>query len=438
MTQQDSRRRVIITFLGNRALPTTYRHNEVDYKGNVFAEALRQFTDYDLMLVCTTDEARKNTWPVLKELHDTKIEEVPIPTGRTTDEMWTTFGIITEKVKERDVVTFDITHGLRSLPFLVFLFAAYLKAAKKVTIDAIYYGALELGSSGPRPTSVQPDAKVETQPKPAPVIDLSEFVSMIDWITATERFVQTGSGEALANMLRDQVPPGPVMRTDMQQRELGKSLKYLAGVIEDTSASLAITHPLETMAQAANMERALSQAQSAISTLVKPFDVLAEQVKQAYAAFALGDAKIPANARANLIIQHDMIKWYIDKDQFVQAATLMREWLVSIGMIGIACPDLFDRAQRDAVEHSLNNLAERRKPKPRSPLTPHRDSDLHAVPHQSKLISLWIDVTVLRNDLAHCGMDLRNTKSAEAVANSIRALFSASVDIRNLFLSANT
>ena len=69
----------------------------------------------------------------------------------------------------------------------VFLFAAYLKAAKNVTIDAIYYGALELGNSE---TGI-----------PAPVIDLSEFVSMIDWLTATDQFIKTGNGKSLANLL---------------------------------------------------------------------------------------------------------------------------------------------------------------------------------------------------------------------------------------------
>lgn len=408
--------RTIITFLGTNPRPATYVFEGQTYSGEQFAKALHQFCPYTRMLVCLTDKARDESWHYIEVLDDPRICPIDIPTAGTPHDMWRVFEIITEAVKENEHVVFDITHAFRSLPFLVFLFAAYLKTAKRVTIDAVYYGAYELGN-------------------PAPVQDLSEFVSMIDWITATERFVQTGSGEALADLLRDRVPPGPMMRTDLQQRELGKSLKYLAGVIEDTSASLAITHPLETMAQAANMERALNQAQAATSTLVKPFDVLAGQVRQAYAPFALGDAKGLANARTNLTIQNDMIKWYIDKDQFVQAATLMREWLVSIGMFGIACTDLFDRAQRDAVEHSLNNLAEQRKPRPRNPLNPNRDSDLRTMPYQSKLIDLWIDVTVLRNDLAHCGMDLKNTKSAKAVANSISALFPAIVEIRNIFLA---
>lgn len=152
--------RKIITFLGDRgALQTTYSYNGNLYVGGVFAEALRQFCQYDTMLVCVTEKAKENTWSVLEALADPCIKPIDIPTGRTTDEMWQTFKIITEYVDENDRVIFDITHGLRSLPFLVFLFAAYLKAAKNVTIEAIYYGALELGNS--------------RNGIPAPVIDLS-------------------------------------------------------------------------------------------------------------------------------------------------------------------------------------------------------------------------------------------------------------------------
>ena len=178
----------IITFLGDRgARQTTYIHNQKEYVGGVFAEALRQFCEYNTMLVCVTERARENTWPVLEALGDSRIKPIDIPTGRSTEEMWQTFKIIAEQVNENDHVIFDITHGLRSLPFLVFLFAAYLKAAKNVTIDAIYYGALELGNSK---TGI-----------PAPVIDLSEFVSMIDWLTATDQFIKTGNGKSLANLL---------------------------------------------------------------------------------------------------------------------------------------------------------------------------------------------------------------------------------------------
>ena len=90
----------IITFLGDRgALQTTYTHNGNEYVGGVFAEALRQFCEYDTMLVCVTERAKENTWPVLEALGDSRIKPIDIPTGRSTEEMWQTFKIIAEQVE---------------------------------------------------------------------------------------------------------------------------------------------------------------------------------------------------------------------------------------------------------------------------------------------------------------------------------------------------
>ena len=122
-----------------------------------FSQALREFIEFDRMLVFVTNEARETTWPVLRDLHDPRILPVSIPVGNDSDGLWTLFDRLIEHVAEGDTLIFDITHGLRSIPFLVFLAAAYLKTARNVTIEAILYGAYELG-------------------QPAPVIDLSEFV----------------------------------------------------------------------------------------------------------------------------------------------------------------------------------------------------------------------------------------------------------------------
>jgi CRISPR-associated DxTHG motif protein len=178
----------IITFLG--ATPATFtttyifkdkNGDDKKYDGKVFTEALRQFCEYDSMLVCVTEKAKAVNWPVLEALKDPRIQAIDIPTGNDTAQMWQIFTIITEHIDTGDRVIFDITHGLRSLPFLVFLFAAYFKTAKKVIIEAIYYGAFDLKSENNGL---------------APVIDLSEFVSMIDWIAASNQFVETGDAGA--------------------------------------------------------------------------------------------------------------------------------------------------------------------------------------------------------------------------------------------------
>ena len=117
--------RKLITFLGKYLQqPITYLFDGQTYQGRVFAEALRQFAKFDQMLVFTTEEAQTTTWPVLEALDDDRIQSIPIPIGKNEEELWELFNIFTQQAEQDDTLIFDITHALRSIPFLVFLAAA--------------------------------------------------------------------------------------------------------------------------------------------------------------------------------------------------------------------------------------------------------------------------------------------------------------------------
>jgi hypothetical protein len=88
----------IVTFLGDRGLfETKYRFGDRTqfYTGDVFAEALVQFCEFDRMIVCVTEKAKLNTWSKLVNLqNDPRVQALDIPTGMDTGEMWQTFEII--------------------------------------------------------------------------------------------------------------------------------------------------------------------------------------------------------------------------------------------------------------------------------------------------------------------------------------------------------
>ncbi|WP_390693378.1 TIGR02221 family CRISPR-associated protein [Aetokthonos hydrillicola] len=306
--------------------------------------------------------------------------------------MWETFKTITKHVNEKDSVVFDITHGLRSLPFLVFLFAAYLKAAKRVTIDAIYYGALELGNFK---TGL-----------PAPVIDLSEFVSMIDWLTATERFVEIGDGQALANLLKTAIPSGVELRDNPASRPLKSQLEKTAKSIETISLALNLTRPIETMQSATSLEEILKQAESSFAERAKPFSLLSERVVQEYGQFALESPTDQAALAENLWLQLQMIKWYIQRDRVVQAVTLAREWLISVLVLKFGELMLDHRKGRKYVEDAINNAVEKTKVSSRPIIASPCDEKFAELPQTDELVKLWSQMTELRNDIAHVGMNL--------------------------------
>ena len=395
----------LITFLGvlnDRATAVRYRHHDQVYEGLVFAEALQVFCPHDMMLLCVTQSARETTLPLLRQrthvLDDPRVRVVDIPTGEDSDQIWATFKTIVDNVNEDDHVKFDITHGLRSISFMVFLFAAYLKSAKNVSIDAIYYGALDLRSSNKEGV--------------APVIDLSEFSAMLDWIMATNQFVRNGDGSDLASLIRTGEPVSSPLINDPANHMLRDQMESMAGVIEQMSWALALARPIETMERASALRMRLKLAGTAVAERAQPFAVLMDKVRTAYAPFALLNPLAPANLKTDLRLQLDMFKWYVDKRAFVQAAALGRELVVSLVAFGLGennIDDLFN--VRQPVENALNNYRGIRDEKE----TPYTVDDMRKVDVTGQLATLWSDLIDIRNDLAHVGMSTKRDSAASLI-----------------------
>jgi len=397
--------RKIITFLGKYPNLTTYEYQGKTYTGQVFAEALRQFVQFDQMLVFVTDEAKEKAWPILEALHDSRIQPVPIQIGETSEEMWSLFDEMASRVDVGETVIFDITHGLRSIPFLVFLFAAYLKSAKKVTIEAIYYGAFELGDK-------------ENQ-KPAPVLDLSEFVRMLDRLTAADRFNQTGDAQRLAALLRDEknhlVGNDP---SDQTLRDLTKPMGILASNLRKLSQSLRVLRPFMAVNEAAKLIKNIGAARQPLEQVARtrPLFMLLESIQGNYESLALKNAKYDSKLVENLHIQRKMIHWYAQREQWVQAVSLAREWLVSWFMVKLKMSDLI--TEREQIEEHIRVEARSY----RDALTQKvsfSTNYLKDIPEKENALDLWNKLVEVRNDIDHVGMN-KNPKSPEVLIKKIR------------------
>jgi hypothetical protein len=400
--------KTIVTFLGKYPKETKYQYRGAVYQGQVFAEALRQFCDYDKMLVCVTPEAKESTWPILEGLGDDRIEAVEIPTGQNNDEMWEIFETITDRIKADDFVIFDITHGLRILPFLVFLFAAYLKSAKQVEISAIYYGAFELAGT--------------TEDGSAPVIDLSEFVSMFDWITATTRFTETGDGQALAALLHAASPDNDESR-DFPEVQPYKTIAKAAKSIEDTSLALSLARPIEVMECASKLKDLLVKAEEGIEKRAKPFSLLSEKVVEQYGRFALDRPTQTENVFEGLSQQFHMIEWYLERDQIIQAMALAREWVVSVFVWKFgAANNMRNNSIRGQVENALNNAAADQKSK-NNPRGKRLDSlyekNMQDLVEVEDIGKLWDKLRQIRNNLAHVGMNPHKMPASKLKVHAI-------------------
>lgn len=90
-------------------------------------------------------------------------------------------------------VVLDVTHGFRHLPMLALVAARFLARVRSVTVEDIYYGALEMADS----TTGY-----------APVLRMKGLLRMLDWVDALATYGKDGDFGDLADLLEeDGLPP---------------------------------------------------------------------------------------------------------------------------------------------------------------------------------------------------------------------------------------
>lgn len=112
-----------------------------------------------------------------------------IPYGRDGDEQLNILTGMAECFEPGDRASLDVTHGLRHLPMLTQLSALYLRAAKDVSIEGVYYGALDMTRDGL-----------------TPVMDLRGLLRLADWIGALHAFDKDGDYGVFAGLLAEDLP----------------------------------------------------------------------------------------------------------------------------------------------------------------------------------------------------------------------------------------
>jgi len=364
-----------ITFLGiARYSQTTYVYGDQSYETDLFPEALYRFIQPDELLVFVTNKAREMYLDRLREKLAGLIalHPVSIPEGRNEDELWQIFDALTGAVDEGDEVIFDITHSYRSLPFLVFLAAAYLKAAKRVRLHAVLYGAYEAR---------------DTDSNRSPVFDLTPFVALLDWLTATDQFIQTGDARRLAELLN------PASK--------GKGTAARASrTLSEVSLAAFLCQPFQLMSKVGRLKPDLLRAEPELAQMARPFGVLRDQIVGTFGAFGADfDHDVPGGLQAQL----RLIKWYHSNNQLIQAMTLAREWLISAVTYRLGKPIDLGLEARGQTEQAITGLVKVGHEAIAYSNLNEDGQKIYDWEERDDLIALWNALGPVRNALDHAG-----------------------------------
>lgn len=220
-------RKIFLSFLGTSIYKETNYKAKDQKEEEVFPtrfiqEALirnfcKDFHENDQILIFTTEGALPN-WerkehfdqrsgetilysPLRKRLEALHlkclIENVQIEDGKTPEELWNIFLKVFNKIREKDEIIFDITHGFRSLPMFNMVLINYAKLLKDVSVSGIYYGNFEARyKSGDKTFS--------------PIWDLIDFAELQEWTNATQLFFRAGYSNSLVNLIKKRGVEGAV------------------------------------------------------------------------------------------------------------------------------------------------------------------------------------------------------------------------------------
>lgn len=323
-----------------------------------FQAALAGWFPQANVLICVTKESRDKHEQAVKQLLPSA-ELVDIPSGKKEAEFWEIFNTLEQHIPTGVELVFDVTHGFRSLPTLALLVVSFLRAAKAVQLKYVLYGAYEARTGDT-----------------APVFDLTPFMTMLDWASATNRFLETGD----ASKFR------PLVETRGARplnTHLNSALKELTGLSEALSTNRAMragklsSKALAKIVRAKGEEWELSHA---------PLKLLLPRLEQGLGLIAQDDK---ASQQVQLIQSFGQVSWFLKHRQYEKALGLAREWMVSFAQLkGQGSWQPIQYKKRKEVEDWFNACMKGDVPIP---------DDWKA------FIDVWKDLGNLRNDLMHFG-----------------------------------
>lgn len=265
----------------------SYQWGEREVITTVFLqEAFARWFPEARFVLLATEKAKEEQEVHLKRIPNRQV--VRIPHGQNPQEFWEIYGKITDHLEAGSEVILDITHGFRSLGMLAFLAVVFLQAARRVRLLHLLYAAHE--------------AKVD---EITPIFDLTPFVSMLDWASATSRFLETGDVRRLAQI----------------SGAFSEDLKDSVGNLQTFSTALQLHDPLQVGRAAHEGLAALERVRE---KLPAPMKILEDRLVNSISPLAFTDQD--PQERQLLALFHQVL-WYRQHGHHEKAVGLASEWI---------------------------------------------------------------------------------------------------------------
>jgi CRISPR-associated Csx2 family protein len=263
---------------------------------------------FDRTIIVVTQKSFETNFARLEEclkiVGANEISPVIISEDMSREGQWGWFEQILARIEHGDCLTVDLTHGYRAIPIIFSTAINFLQKARGVTLDAIYYGAFD------------------QDPNLVPLVDMKEFHLINEWAEAVSRLIEDADARKMARVAA--LTPG-----------------FQVGELNDDKILRAFEQLTDTLRNV-DIHNVASKADAAIG-LVKEKErdasltgkMLLGLVLDKFASLAAEEPSSGRYDRAYFRKQIEIIRLLLHHRLYMQAYTVMREFIGSIGLIGI-------------------------------------------------------------------------------------------------------
>ncbi|HOJ95507.1 MAG TPA: TM1812 family CRISPR-associated protein [Methanospirillum sp.] len=346
-------------------------------------EAIFHLYKPDEMIICLSDPKAAGIASTL-EARNIPVHKLWIPFGTDESQLWDIFGIICNAVRDKEDILFDITAGCHSLPFMTFLAASYLRSVRSVSIAGVIYAPVTGDDGFCR------------------FVDLMPLMNILDWISGVEAFIRYVDAEPMYRLLHDL--QGNIHRSGEDPNPPVRLTSW-ASLLWQFSDAVRLARPVDALYAASGAFHDIDGINEELNRFA-PHLIPVLAVTGGLLELA-AEPDMAQSMSEYVRKQIRLIAFQLEKGLFLQAVTLGREVLITLYMIRMCLDsDWRDADVRHEVSRTLTggSLAMQNRPYEKT----RYSDDLIRYPDWKELVLIWTRISDLRNNLAHCGMNLRD------------------------------
>ena len=385
--EKGKSRKVFLSFLGlgnyEKCVYTFEKEKSknVKFVQNAIVEICKD--KFDKKFVLCTPSAKNTHYNSLVNEIGHSFEAVNISEDMSEKGIWEIFQQIYDILNENDEVVFDITHSFRFMPMLGITLLQMAKFLKNIKVKKVFYGAYEPN-------------KFKNGITEFPLVDLTSFSMLQDWILAGYTLVNTGRAEEIEKLAKNDLIP--ILKESKGKNIEAANLRKIADKIQDMTLNFRTNRGNEIITAHEMKEINESVKEIKESNLLKPFKLVIENIHS-------DTKKFEYKNEENIIYS---IQWCIDKDLVQQGMTVLQEGISTLVLKEIGEKNQYNNINiRGDVSHVLQNLNN-----PSDKFKENLSKELKLKDLQKKILNIkeinklskiYLEIANLRNDINHAG-----------------------------------